>query len=172
MMRLFCLLLYYCLLRYLPASKQKYFKVIKNIRSAIGPFIFDQCGKNINIESMAYFGSGKGISIGNNSGIGLRCILSSPCYIGDDVMMGPDVVIITKNHKFSRTDIPMRLQGSSLPKKVCIKNDVWIGQRAMIMPGVVIGEGAIIAAGAVVTHDVPAYAIVGGIPAKILKFRK
>lgn len=74
-------------------------------------------------------------------------------------MMGTDVVIITRNHAFDRTDIPMMHQGFEEERPVVIGNDVWIGDRV------------IIAAGAVVTHDVPPYAIVGGVPAKVIRMR-
>lgn len=64
-------------------------------------------------------------------------------------------------------------QQGSLPKqKVTIGNDVWIGTRVVILPGVHIGNGSIIAAGAVVSKDVPKYAVVGGVPAKVIKYRK
>ena len=87
-------------------------------------------------------------------------------------MMGPDVVIMTNSHNFERIDIPMNIQGSAVPKKVVIGNDVWIGTRAIILPGTTIGNGAIIGAGAVVTKDVPEYGIVGGVPAKLIRNRK
>lgn len=86
--------------------------------------------------------------------------------------MGPDVMILTSNHKHDRLDVPMNQQGFPCPQKVMIGNDVWIGARVMILPGVRIGDGVIIGAGAIVTKDVPDYAIVGGVPAKILKYRK
>ena len=86
-------------------------------------------------------------------------------------MMGPDVTILTHTHKIDRTDIPMDKQGS-IVKGVTIGNDVWIGMRSIIMPGVKIGNGAVIGAGAVVTKDVPDYAIVGGVPAKVIRYRK
>lgn len=87
-------------------------------------------------------------------------------------MMGPDVMIFTSNHETSRTDTPMRLQGTAKIKPVTIGDDVWIGARVIILPGVTIGQGAILAANAVVTKDVPEYAVVGGNPAKLIKFRK
>ena len=87
-------------------------------------------------------------------------------------MMGSDVVIITRNHRFERTDIPMMEQGFSDEQPVTIGDDVWIGDRVIILPGIKVGDGSIIAAGAVVTHDVPAYAIVGGVPAKVIGMRK
>lgn len=85
--------------------------------------------------------------------------------------MGPDVVILTHTHNIDRVDIPMGKQGSRVAR-VIIGDDVWIGMRSIIMPGVKIGNGAVIGAGAVVTKDVPDFAIVGGVPAKIIKFRK
>lgn len=86
-------------------------------------------------------------------------------------MMGPDVSILTHTHNIERTDIPMGQQGMRV-FEVIIGNDVWIGMRVIIMPGVKVGNGAVIGAGTVVTKDVPDYAIVGGVPARIIKFRK
>ena len=92
--------------------------------------------------------------------------------IGNNVMMGPEVIIYTSGHKHDRIDIPMMEQGSSEVQPVKIGNDVWIGGRVIILPGVKVGNGAIIGAGAVVTKDVPDYAIVGGNPAKVIRMRK
>ena len=114
---------------------------------------------------------GGGISIGKGSGLGVNCLVHGPLEIGEKVMMGPDVVILTHTHNIDRTDIPMGDQGSRVAK-VTIGNDVWIGMRSIIMPGVKIGNGAVIGAGAIVTKDVPDYAIVGGVPAKVIKYRK
>lgn len=81
--------------------------------------------------------------------------------------MGPDVMIFTQNHKNDRLDIPMMLQTD--PKRpVVIGDDVWIAARAIILPGVTIGKGSIIGAGAVVTKDVPEYAVVGEILPELL----
>lgn len=101
----------------------------------------------------------------------MNCALHGPLRIGDNVMMGPDVTILTYTHNIARIDIPMGQQGSVV-KEVTIGNDVWIGMRSIIMPGVKIGNGVVIGAGAVVTKDVPDYAIVGGVPAKIIRYRK
>jgi len=86
-------------------------------------------------------------------------------------MMGPDVMIYTQNHRFDRIDIPMIEQGNTEPKPVVIEDDVWIAARSIILPGVTIGKGAVIAAGAVVTKDVPPYTVVGGVPARKIKLR-
>lgn len=170
--KLFGLISYYCILQYLPASDNRYLGFIKKLRSSIGRLVFDNCGTNICIEKKANFGLGSGISIGNNSGIGINAKIRGPLVIGNNVMMGPDVVIMTNSHNFERIDIPMNIQGSAVPKKVVIGNDVWIGTRAIILPGTTIGNGAIIGAGAVVTKDVPEYGIVGGVPAKLIRNRK
>ena len=176
-MRLFILLLYYGFLRFLPATDNAYwiFSLFRKTRSWVGHFLFDQCGKQINIEHGANFGTGRGISIGDRSGSGIRAKIRGPLHIGSDVMMGPDVIILTSTHEISRTDIPMREQGGGTGKEdrtVVIGDDVWIGTRVIILPGVKIGSGAVIAAGAVVSRNVPDFAIVGGVPARVIKMRK
>lgn len=91
--------------------------------------------------------------------------------IGNDVMLGFESVILTSTHKSDRLDIPMGDQGMfSAP--VIIGDDVWTGCRVVIMPGVTIGDHAIVAAGSVVTKDVPAWGIVGGVPAKFIRDRR
>lgn len=172
-MKIFCLFIYYFFLRYLPATDNAYrvFSIFRKLRSFVGKYVFDSCGTNINIEKKANFGTGKGISIGNNSGLGINCKVRGPLEIGNDVMMGPDVIIYTSNHETSRWDIPMRGQGATPKEKIIISDDVWIGARVIILPGVKIGKGVILAAGAVVTKDIPNYAVAGGVPAKVIKFR-
>ena len=85
--------------------------------------------------------------------------------------MAPDVVIYTVNHRTDRVDVPIKYQGNTEQKPVIIGNGVWIGHGAFILPGVKIGEGAVVAARAVVTKDVPAFSIVAGNPAKEVKSR-
>ena len=142
----------------------------KQLRKLCGKLILEKCGKNVNIEKGARF-SAK-VELGDNSGIGINADLDGKVVIGDDVMMGPDVTILTRNHEFSRTDIPMNRQGVSEVRAVTISDDVWIGANVIILPGVCVGKGAIIGAGAVVTKNVPEYAVVAGNPAKIVKYRK
>lgn len=166
------LVLYYLIGIKLPASDARPSFFAKRIRRWLCRSIFDGVGKDVNIEKGAFFGKGNGITIGDRSGIGLNARIQGPLEIGKDVMMGPDVLIYTRNHETSSTEIPMMDQGETPPQKVTIGNDVWIGARCIILPGVTIGDGAIIAAGAVVTKDVEPYTIVGGVPAKVLKHRK
>lgn len=162
--------LYYGFAKYLPNSQHRITKWCRSVRRAICKPLFDECGSSLNVEKGADFGTGAGIKIGTGSGIGANAQIRGELTIGDNVLMGPDVVILTTNHRFDRLDIPIGRQGN-IDEPVSIGNDVWIGQRAMIMPGVNIGNGCIIAAGAVVTKDVPDYAIVGGVPAKVIKYR-
>ncbi len=173
-MRFFWLTLYLTLAKWLPATDNTYsiFAIIRKFRSFIGARCLDYAGKNVNIEHGANFGIGADISLGDNSGLGINCKVRGPLTIGRDVMMGPDVIIYTENHETYRTDIPMRGQGSTLPQHVVINDDVWIGARAIILPGVTIGKGCIIAAGAVVTHDIPEFTIAAGVPAKPIKDRR
>lgn len=90
--------------------------------------------------------------------------------IGNDVFIAPNVVIRASNHSFQRTDLPMRLQGHTAGV-IVIEDDVWIAANSVIVPNVRIGKGSIIAAGSVVTQDIPPYSIVGGVPAKIIRSR-
>ncbi len=85
-------------------------------------------------------------------------------YIGDGALIGHNVVLATLNHAMS----PSR-RGTMVPAPIRIGKNVWIGSNAAILPGVTIGDGAIVAAGAVVTRDVPENAIVGGVPAKVIR---
>ncbi|RKD25322.1 maltose O-acetyltransferase [Caminicella sporogenes DSM 14501] len=167
-----CLILYYLIGRHLPASQSPYSFGAKKIRYVLCKKVFNKTGKNVNIEHGVFFGRGFDIEIGENSGLGINCRVSGPLKIGKNVMMGPEVMIYTSNHKIDDVNIPMIFQGDTPKELVEIEDDVWIGARAIILPGVKIGKGSVIAAGAVVTKDVPPYAVVGGNPAKIIKFRK
>ncbi len=128
------------------------------------------CGKKVNIEKDAVFSSK--VTLGDFSGIGINAKIYGACHIGHHVMMGTDVTVITRNHRSDLTDIPMMEQGFADERPVYIGNDVWIGDRVLILPGVHIGNGCIIAAGAVVTKDVPDYVIAAGVPARVLRSRK
>ncbi|MDP4093040.1 MAG: DapH/DapD/GlmU-related protein [Bacillota bacterium] len=166
------LLIYYAAARHLPGSDRPYSFGSRRIRAVLCRRIFKKTGKNINIEHGAFFGNGDDIEIGDNSGLGLDCMVSGPLIIGNNVMMGPDVMIYTQNHNFSRTDIPVISQGNSDKRRVTIGNDVWIAARVIILPGVTIGDGAVIGAGSVVTRDIPPMAVAAGNPARVLKYRK
>lgn len=144
-------------------------RISKRFRVAAARTFLAYVGKGVNIEKGARITSK--CSVGDNSGIGINAKLHGTVIIGENVMMGPDCIIYTSNHEFVRVDIPMNKQGFQQEKPVVIGDDVWIGGRVIILPGVKIGTGCIVGAGAVVTKDVPEYAIVGGNPAKVIKYR-
>lgn len=154
----------------LPLNDSKINLGQKFLRAFFGGKLFlSKCGKGVNLQKRAKFSHR--CEIGNRSGIGAYSKLYGKVVIGDDVMMGERCIIYTQNHRFDRLDVTMNEQGFQEEKPVLIGNDVWIGGDVTILPGVKIGNGAILGARAVVTKDVPDYAVVGGNPAKILKYR-
>lgn len=171
---LLCLTLYYGFARYLPSSTSMVGKPCKWLRYQLCKHIFLKCGKNVNVEKMASFGSGLGVQIGNNSGLGKNCSVPSNINIGNDVMMGPNCYILSQNHSFSRTDIPMRLQGHQSADSVqtVIEDDVWIGMNVLMTPGRHIKKGSISGGGTLLCKDFPAYSVVGGNPSKLIKLRQ
>ncbi len=165
---------YYFFARHLPVSYryQPLGKFARWCRAAACRRLFRYCGAKVNVERGADFYTGWEIEIGDNSGLGINCTVPFNLKLGRDVMMGPDVYIVGENHAFARDDVAMRLQGKTNPARVRIEDDVWIGARVIVLPGVTIGKGAIVGAGAVVTKDVPAYAVCAGNPARVIRFRK
>lgn len=116
---------------------------------------------------------GEGLTIGNNVGISQNCFIQvrGRVEIGSHVIFGPGVSLFSENHNFDRTDDYIINQGATR-KGVKIGAGVWVGAGAIILDGVIVGENAIIAAGSVVNKDVAPYAIVGGSPSKLIKYRK
>lgn len=141
--------------------------------------LFNKCGKNVIFYPTKSDFIYKNVSIGNDVfiGSGASFIAAiSHIYIGNKVLFGPNVTIRGGNHSSHiigkyLSDYKREDKLESDDKPVIIENDVWVGTGAIILKGVRVGRGAIIAAGAVVNRDVPPYAIVGGVPAKIIKFR-
>lgn len=115
---------------------------------------------------------GEGLRIGNHVGFAQNVFISvrGPIEIGDDCIFGPNVSIHAENHVFEDRDIPIRQQGATR-LGVKIGKDCWIGNGVIILDGVSIGNGCVIAANAVVNKDIPAFSIVGGVPAKVIKER-
>lgn len=113
------------------------------------------------------------IIIGSNCSVNPFCVLygMGGLMIGNNVRIAAQTVIVPANHIFNDADVPIRLQGS-VQKGVVIEDDVWIGAGVKILDGVVIGQGSVVAAGAVVTKNVPKYSVVGGVPARIIRWRK
>jgi len=140
--------------------------------------LFAAHGRNFRFDPAGDYSYGT-IYVGHDVHLGLRPFLNatrSTIRIGNKVIFGPEVTIRGGNH---RTDLVGRFmfdvtEAEKLPENdrdVVIEDDVWIGTRAIILHGVTIGRGAIVGAGAVVAKNVPPYAIVGGVPAKVFKYR-
>lgn len=163
-------LLYDIFAKRLPLSNSKYNLGSKQIRYFFAKLFVNSIGKNVNIEKGASFPYS--IKIGDNSGLGVRCEINGEVEIGNNVMMGPDVIIYTRNHAFRDKNTLIMNQGYYQPQKVVISDDVWIGRRVIILPGVHIGKGAVIGAGAVVAKNVPEYAIAVGNPVVIKGYRE
>lgn len=135
------------------------YRISNFIRKTTGKLCFDSCGDKVDIGRMIKLSNN--ISLGESSSIGDYCYFSGKVEIGSNVMIAPRCTFIASNHKFDRIDIPMNRQGMEY-KKIKINDDVWLGYGSTILAGVEIGTGSVIAAGAVVTKDVPQFAVVGG----------
>lgn len=164
------LLLYNCVAKHLPVSYSLINIGQRKLRRLCGKLILTKCGKNVNIEKRASFSSR--VEIGNCSGIGVRAQIMGRCIIGENVMMGPDCLILTTSHNYSDTKVPMIEQGMAEERPVYIGNDVWIGARVTILPGVKIGDGAIVGACTVVSKDIEPYSVVVGNPARKIRDRR
>jgi len=165
------LIFYYLVASNLPSSFFPLGRLFNSIRVFTLKKIIP-IGSNNKIQPHVYIGSGNNISIGSFCQINENCRLID-VHIGNYVMIAPNVQLIGGfTHKHDRLDIPMVLQGEIYKGEIIIEDDVWIGINAIILPNVRIGKGAIIAAGSVVTKNVESYSIVGGNPAKLIRFRK
>lgn len=113
------------------------------------------------------------IFLGRNAYVNGGMIAASPeakIIIGDNCMVSYDVHMRVDSHRHDSTEVPMITQGHS-HKDIILGNDVWVGYGAQIMSGVTVGPGSIVAAGAVVTKDIPAFSVVVGVPARVIKKR-
>ncbi len=159
------------------------FTLVKTVVYKFGYFIHDHVAPraqltvkgNPRIHSTASLRCGYNLYLGLNSRISQYCCVwaseNSKIILGDNVLMGPGVKIFSSNYTTTDIDVPMIFQ-PFVEKDIVIGNDVWLGSNSVIVAGVKIGNGSIIAAGSVVTKDIPEYTIAGGIPAKPIKSRK
>ena len=173
-MRVLISIVYYSIFYYLPSRR---FPLIGKLCNALRTwwcgFIFENRGNDCTIERCAYFGMNS-VSIGNASGIGHHFHLQgSKLIMGNNIIMAPYVTILGAGHKYMDKNTPIGKQGNFEKTCLIIGDDVWIGRHVIILPGCRhICNGAVIGAGSVVTHDVPEYAVVGGNPAKVIKYRE
>lgn len=156
--------------KHLPLSNSKLNFGQKQIRYWFAKHIVKSIGTNVNIEKGASLNYT--LEIGNNSGVGVRCEINGELHIGNNVLIAPDCIFYTQNHEFRDASKLIISQGYSNPSPIIIEDDVWIGRKVIVLPGVHIGKGAVIGAGAVVAKDIPAYAIAVGNPVQIKGYRK
>jgi acetyltransferase-like isoleucine patch superfamily enzyme len=142
---------------------------IDQVRERLSEIIGSSIEKTTRIFPPFYTNFGRFITLGKNVFINHACSFLDlgGITIEDDVLIGPKVNLITESHPLDPAD-----RQTLLLKQIVIKRNAWIGAAATILPGVTIGENAVVAAGAVVSKDVPANTVVGGIPAKIIKVIK
>lgn len=159
----------YVLTSWLPHYQLHYsWPITTVIRRFAAKLMFDYCGNKVDIGRKVSFSSQ--FSLGDRSSVGDNAYILGKVNIGNDVMMAANCAFIGSNHNINRIDVPMNQQGGT-DAPILVGDDVWICYGSTICAGVSIGRGAVIAAGSVVTSDVPEYAIVGGVPAKIIRYR-
>jgi maltose O-acetyltransferase len=156
---------YYGLFRHLPRTAMPGGRMAKRLRVAAARRLLSGCGQDVNVEHGAEFGNGVGRFLGDRAAIGIDCRVY-PCRIGRSVLMGPEVLIFDRGHEFSDPTRTIGEQGDTESRPPEIGDEAWIGARAIILPGVTIGRGAVVGAGSVVTKDVAAYTVAAGNPAR------
>lgn len=144
-------------------------KIYHSVRMDTPPYRRFWLGRKSVIESYCCINNAVGdVTIGDFTRIGIHCTVIGPVCIGHHVNLAQGITVTALNHNFADTNRRIDEQGIST-KPVVIGDDVWIGANAVILPGVTIGRHVVVAAGAVVTKDVPDSCVVAGIPAKVVK---
>lgn len=168
-MRSFFLIVYYLIASKLPNSAFPMGSLFNRFRVSIVRKILD-IGYGCKIQKNVYFGNGMNVQIGNSCQINDNVRLDN-VILGNDVMIGRDCIVLGKMHNTKSIEVPMIKQGEISVKQTIIEDNVWIGSRVIIMPGVKLRKGCIVGAGAVVTKNTNCNAVYGGIPAKLIKTR-
>jgi len=147
--------------------------LVRRFRSAYARRILRKCGTELDLSRNVLFEFPKQISLGSRVFINTGTIITAraPIDIGDDVLIGPYVIINSGNHGYADISRPIRLQ-DHVSGPIVIGDDVWIGANAVILRGVNVGRGSIIAAGSVVTKNVPEGVVVAGVPARVIRRRE
>ena len=143
--------------------------VHRSVRMDTPPYRRFHLGDYSVVESFSCINNAVGdVVVGDHTRIGIHNTIIGPVTIGSHVNLAQGITVTALNHNFDDTSRLIDEQGVST-KAVTISDDVWIGANAVVLPGVTIGSHSVVAAGAVVTVDVPPYTIVGGVPAKVIK---
>jgi acetyltransferase-like isoleucine patch superfamily enzyme len=138
-------------------------------RMDILPFNPFVVGRYATIEDFCTINNGVGkVYIGEKTRVGIGAVIIGPVVVGDEVRIAQHVVISGLNHNYEDVHRSIPEQGVST-EEIFIGDETWIGANAVILPGVIIGKHCVIAAGSVVTHNVPSYTVVAGNPARVIK---
>lgn len=150
----------------LTAALNQGYHTPEEIRALFSEIIGKPVDASFTLFPPFYTDCGKNITVGKNVFINMGCKFQDQggIHIGDGALIGHNVVLATLNHALD----PNR-RGDMTPASIRIGKNVWIGSNAAVLPGVRVGDGAVVAAGAVVRRDVPPNTVVGGVPAKVLK---
>lgn len=144
-------------------------KIYWSVRMDTPPYRRFSLGQHSVIESYSCINNAVGdVLVGDHTRIGLHNTIIGPVSIGNHVHLAQGITVTALNHLFTDPQLRIDEQGIST-NPIVIQDDVWIGANAVILPGVHIGSHVVVAAGAVVNHDVPARTLVAGVPAKIIK---
>lgn len=144
-------------------------KIHRSVRMDTPPYRKFSLGNYSVVESYSCINNAVGdVIIGDHTRVGLHNTVIGPVTIGSHVNLAQGITVTALNHNFAEKGLRIDEQGIST-NPVTIGNDIWIGANAVILPGVTIGDHSVVAAGAVVTKDVPPHTLVAGVPAKIIK---
>lgn len=150
-------------------TRGKNSKICRFSRIDVMPFNNFVLGDNSTIEDFCTINNGVGdVLIGKRSRIGMSNVLIGPVTIGNDVILAQNIVLSGLNHGYEDITKPIHKQPVT-KKRITLEDEAWIGANVVIVAGVTIGRHAVVAAGSVVTKDVPPFTVVAGNPAKILK---
>ena len=148
----------------------------KYLRQMFYNGFFKKCGKNLNVGLRVKIQVPGNIYIGENVGLNYGVWMAANYHeegkiiIGNNVLIGPYTIMHSGNHNYKNTALPINKQGFNF-SIITIEEDVWIAARCTILSGVTIGKSSIIAAGSVITKDVPPFSVVAGVPGKIISTR-
>ncbi|QOG43602.1 acyltransferase [Neisseria gonorrhoeae] len=161
---------FFLLLRFagsvLPPSHMRGIGIIgRRVLGFLARRISPHIGRGVNIERGAYVFPDT--VLGDGSGIGANCEICRGLVVGKNVMMVPECLLYSTNHKFDREN--KRFEGYTEIRPITLEDDVWPGRRVIVMAGVTVGRGSVVGAGAVITKDIPPYSLAAGNPAVVKK---
>lgn len=144
-----------------------------SLRVLFWSLLLKKIGSNVTIRGRVVIMSPQNVEIGHDVLLNSDCKIGGQngIKIGNFVQLAYNVNLVSEDHAYDNPLLPIKNQGYKKTGPIIVEDDVWIGANAVIMPNITIGRGSIIGANAVVTKDIEPYAIVGGVPAKLIKYR-